>query len=762
VWKEEIAGITYPVRYEYDGRGRLQYVKQGTQGTDERIYQLVYDPASGLLTSIIDPTGAPTGLGHDAAGRVTSQTQAGLVTSFPRDANGNLRWVAPPDRPAHAFSDDPVDLVSTYTPPAVAGVANPATSYGYNADHQLTSLTRPDGALNLSYEAANTDRLWQVGLRRGLVTLGYDPNTGALASVAVAGGVALGVEQDGPLPLSETWGELVADQTFSVSRGYDALLRPTPLTVTDGLDATYPVTLKYDNDGLLTCAIPGQSDVCDSNALSLTRDPNSGRVTATTLGGVGTSHRIDSFGAVSGMTATYPGSGTYDFTISTRDKLGRILTRSETIQGVTTSYAYEYYPAGWLKKVTVNGLSTTSYDYDDNGNRIAVTVDGNTTDCATGYDNQDRLLSCGSVTYTYTDNGELATKYNGSDRWTYTYDSDGALLSAVRTGTNPLQIDYVVDGRGRRVGRQVGGVLQQIFVYRDGLRPVAELYPSGALRSLFVYGAGGNVPAYMMQDGVAYRFITDHLGSVRLVVKVADGSVAQRLDYDVFGVVTSDTAPGFQPFGFAGGLYDPDTGLVRFGARDYDAATGRWTAKDPIGFGGGDTNQYGYVFGDPVNFLDPSGLRTVIVFWEPVGWGSSSFGHVSVDINGTSYSQAPGGMQIMPTDDYMQRNDFRSGIGLEIPLDSVSEAMLETNLRYGGGNYSWSSRNCATVPLAQLKRSGANIGLPIGVGPVSPLELEDALLDSGRVSDIEYYPATKSRGGSRAPWASAIAGMMGF
>jgi RHS repeat-associated protein len=264
----------------------------------------------------------------------------------------------------------------------------------------------------------------------------------------------------------------------------------------------------------------------------------------------------------------------------------------------------------------VNGLSTTSYDYDDNGNRIAVTVDGNTTDCATGYDNQDRLLSCAGVTYTYTDNGELATKYNGSDTWTYSYDYDGALLSAVRAGSNPLRIEYVVDGRGRRVARKTGTSpgtmsLERIFVYRDGLRPVAELYPSGALRTLFVYGAGGNVPAYMVQDGVAYRFITDHLGSVRLVVKVADGTVAQRLDYDAFGVVTRNTAPGFQPFGFAGGLYDPDTGLVRFGARDYDAATGRWTAKDPVRFRGGSSNLYTYCGNDPVNWQDPTGRFTL-------------------------------------------------------------------------------------------------------------------------------------------------------
>jgi uncharacterized protein RhaS with RHS repeats len=74
-----------------------------------------------------------------------------------------------------------------------------------------------------------------------------------------------------------------------------------------------------------------------------------------------------------------------------------------------------------------------------------------------------------------------------------------------------------------------------------------------------------------MADGTVYRFITDHLGSVRLVVNAADGTVAQRIDYDAFGRVLADTNPGFQPFGFAGGLYDAGTGLVRFGARDYDA-----------------------------------------------------------------------------------------------------------------------------------------------------------------------------------------------
>lgn len=80
------------------------------------------------------------------------------------------------------------------------------------------------------------------------------------------------------------------------------------------------------------------------------------------------------------------------------------------------------------------------------------------------------------------------------------------------------------------------------------------------------------------------------------------------LGYDDFGDVLSDSNPGFQPFGFAGGLYDADTGLVHYGARDYDSHTGRWITKDPVGFRGFDTNLYSYVWSDPINITDPSGL----------------------------------------------------------------------------------------------------------------------------------------------------------
>jgi len=114
----------------------------------------------------------------------------------------------------------------------------------------------------------------------------------------------------------------------------------------------------------------------------------------------------------------------------------------------------------------------------------------------------------------------------------------------------------------------------------------------------------------MIKGGTTYRLLKDDLGSVRLVVSVADGSIAQRLDYDPWGNVTFMTpgTEGFQPFGFEGGLYDPDTHLVRFGARDYDPEVGRWTTKDPASFSAGDTNLYAYVLNDPVNDVDLFGL----------------------------------------------------------------------------------------------------------------------------------------------------------
>jgi RHS repeat-associated protein len=112
----------------------------------------------------------------------------------------------------------------------------------------------------------------------------------------------------------------------------------------------------------------------------------------------------------------------------------------------------------------------------------------------------------------------------------------------------------------------------------------------------------------MIKVGVTYYLTYNQVGSLR-VISDTSGNVIKRIDYDSFGNIISDTNPGFiVPFGFAGGLHDRDTGIVKLGFRDYSPNVGRWTAKDPIGFWGGDVDLYGYVHNRPTRFVDPLGL----------------------------------------------------------------------------------------------------------------------------------------------------------
>ena len=102
------------------------------------------------------------------------------------------------------------------------------------------------------------------------------------------------------------------------------------------------------------------------------------------------------------------------------------------------------------------------------------------------------------------------------------------------------------------------------------------------------------------------RLDTLLLGSPRAIVDTGTGAVVQEMEFDAWGVVLRDTNLGFQPFGFAGGLWDRDTGLVRFGARDYDSSAGHWQSGDRLGLTAG-MNRNEYVASDPINTVDQTG-----------------------------------------------------------------------------------------------------------------------------------------------------------
>jgi RHS repeat-associated protein len=128
----------------------------------------------------------------------------------------------------------------------------------------------------------------------------------------------------------------------------------------------------------------------------------------------------------------------------------------------------------------------------------------------------------------------------------------------------------------------------------------------------FVYGdLSRNEPDFAIRGGNWYRMATDQVGPLIGVLHPRSGTPYQSVQYDPWGGVTSDSF-SYAPLGFAGGLYDEDTKLVHFGARDYDPSVGRWIFKDPILLNGGQENLYVYAGNELVNGRDPNGLTTYL------------------------------------------------------------------------------------------------------------------------------------------------------
>jgi RHS repeat-associated protein len=511
-------------------------------------------------------------------------TQTSASSTNQPTAIGNVAY--PASNVSHPTANQQNDRFSQ-----MAGVNIPDTSgstqYAYNLDQQITQLIQPGGVtVTFGYDSAG--RPSDVTHPSGWVNISYAVLTGNLSQLVTADGITLTYGYDGPLITGTSWSGVISG---TVQRTFDNDFRIS----SEAINGTNSVNYGYDQDGLLTQA----------GALSATRGAQNGLLTGTTLGSVTDTLGYNQFGEVTTYTAAYNGS-TMLRHADTLDNGGRIAQRVEAISGITHTFVYTYDLAYRLTDVGRDGILLSHYSYSPNGNRNGYSgVNGVITGT---YDAQDRLLQYGNLTFTYKPNGELQSKIDASTSQTTTYVYDA--LSNLRSATLPnnTQISYVIDGQNRRVGKKVNGTLVQGFLYGDALEPVAELDASGNVISRFVYGTGGYAPNYMVKAGQTYFIVSDHLGSPRLVVNTANGQIAQRMDYDEFGVVLTDTNPGFQPFGFAGGVYDRDTGLVRFGARDYDPFTGRWTSKDPILFGGGSANLYAYTDNDPVNSIDPSGL----------------------------------------------------------------------------------------------------------------------------------------------------------
>jgi len=355
------------------------------------------------------------------------------------------------------------------------------------------------------------------------------------------------------------------------------------------------VNYSYDNDGLLTGA----------GSYTITRNAGNGLPETVTGGSLNLVRTLNGYGEVEAQDFTVSGHNITSWNI-TRDNNGRITQKTETVDGAASNYVYIYDPMGRLLTVTKDGTLIEDYDYDANGTRG---YEMNSLREIAGrsftYSDEDHLLSAEGTTYQYNLDGFLTTKTKGTDITTYDYSSRGELLSVMLP--DGRLIEYVHDPLGRRIAKKVNGVIVEKYLWQGLTRLLAVYDGSDNLLMRFEY-ADGRMPVAMTSGGSTYYLTYDQVGSLRVVAD-ASGNVVKRIDCDSFGNIIEDTDLSFEvPFGFAGGLHDKDTGLVRFGYRDYDPDTGRWTAKDPIFFAGGDTDLYGYVLNDPINLVDPWGL----------------------------------------------------------------------------------------------------------------------------------------------------------
>jgi RHS repeat-associated protein len=571
--KDSIPGIaaTY---YSYNADGKVSSTWQAG-----RITSYSYDSKDRLL-STTDPIGRKDSTFYDNADRVVRQVfPDGNEVRYSYDANGNMLGLTPPDKPAHIFAYDKDNKPTIYLPPILNGDTT-ATRYAYDLEGRLKRTIYPDSSMtSVEYDSID-GKVKRISYDYGVLSIAYDSSKGNIKQI-VSGNNTLSYTYDGSFPLSETWGGIV---NGSVNIKYDNNFRK----ICESINATDSVIIQYDRDNLPTRI----------GRMGMNYNAANNLLMSDTVGNTINEYSYDTYSDLATKTTKIGTNVLYQL-IYTRDSLARIIRKDETISGILTKYSYKYETSGRLSEVKRNDTLISIYIYDSNGNRLYCVAG---TDTIRGkYDVQDEIVSHGNVTYTYTASGSLKTKTEGNDTTRYTYDALGNLLSAFLPDGN--LIEYVVDGANRRIAKKVNGSIVSRWIYSGGLSPIAELDSTGKILARYV----GN---YMVKNDTTYRIITDQLGSTRFVVNAQTGAVVQEINYDEFGNIKYDSNPGFTPFYFAGGLYDSQTKLTRFGARDYDSKIGRWTTSDPIGFSGGDANLYSYCFLDPVNRNDFNGRRT--------------------------------------------------------------------------------------------------------------------------------------------------------
>jgi len=272
--------------------------------------------------------------------------------------------------------------------------------------------------------------------------------------------------------------------------------------------------------------------------------------------------------------------------------------------GDKTTYGYDW--GGRLTSESRTGTSAYSISYvlDDVGNRTSQTVGGVTASFTLNSDDQLTATSGGFVnSYGYNANGEQTSRTLSGTAYTLSYDYDGNLTS-ITQGANTTS--YAYDATGRRVSRTAGGVTTS-FLYAGGAVLLEK--QSSTTTATYTYGS-----ALLRKDGEYPLF--DGQGSERTVTNSSQ-SVTGTISYYAFGPTLATTGSSTSAYMYgatAGYRTEGDAGLMKVGARYYDAQVGRFITRDTEL----DQHPYLYCNHEPVNHVDPSGHD--YSDWNPFTW----------------------------------------------------------------------------------------------------------------------------------------------
>jgi RHS repeat-associated protein len=426
-------------------------------------------------------------------------------------------------------------------------------------------------------------------------------------------------------------------------------------------------------------------------------DALSRRTSLTRPNGVNTSYSYDSVSHLMSV-LHQAGNTVLDGASYTYDPTGNRTSKTNYLDGVTSNYGYDLLYQ--LTQVTQGGSTTESYSYDAVGNRLSSLAVPSYT-----YNLSNELTSNSNGSYTYDNNGNTLTDAQGRS---FTWDFENRLVQTTNPSVGTSTFKY--DPFGRRI--QKSGPLGTTTYIYDGANILDEVDNTGSMLARYAQGPGVDQPLSAFRSGSASYHEVDGIGSITSLTNDLGVTVATYA-YDAYGNLSGSTGSVTDSFRYTGREFDLESGSYYYRARYYDPQLGRFISEDPVRFGGGSVNFYAYAHDDPVDNYDPTGMKTDVVVWAPVGWGESSQGHVSVVINGTSYSWGPangGTMYISPADEYERLNTyFRPGTGYTIALTPDQEADLAaylTGYKTNPPKYGPIRNNCLRPIASWLRAHG--------------------------------------------------------